>query len=135
VARLRTWNGPGWPRLIDPARRPFWCTLRAGKVRAVFGVSADKDPESVTKPLSSLVDTWYLTASRDARAMPTEQLVERLAGVLPGDAVEVYPTVRSALDAALATSVPGDCLLVCGSFTTVGEALTGLDHNPGQRRA
>ncbi|WP_295444994.1 bifunctional tetrahydrofolate synthase/dihydrofolate synthase [uncultured Thiodictyon sp.] len=98
-----------------------------GKVRAVFGVPADKDPESVTTPLSSLVDTWYLTASGDARAMPTAQLVERLADALPGATLEVYPTVRSALDEALATSAPGDCLLVCGSFTTVGEALTHKD--------
>jgi dihydrofolate synthase/folylpolyglutamate synthase len=91
--------------------REFNCP---GKVRAVFGVLADKDPESVATPLSALVDTWYLSASADAHAMTAAHLVERLAGVLPGAAVEGYPTVGSALDAALAASVAGDCLLVCG---------------------
>jgi dihydrofolate synthase/folylpolyglutamate synthase len=95
---------------------------RSGHLRAVFGMLADKEPEVVTEPLRSLVDTWYLTASGDGRAMPVERLVERMSGVLPSAGFEAYPTVQAALDAALEASVAGDCLLVFGSFTTVGEA-------------
>jgi dihydrofolate synthase/folylpolyglutamate synthase len=101
--------------------RGFRCP---GRLRAVFGVLADKEPEAVVEPLRDLVDTWYLTASRDARAMPAVRLAELLEGILQGAQPQVIPTMGEALDAALAASVPGDCLLVYGSFTTVGEALT-----------
>jgi len=100
--------------------RGFKC---AGKVRALFGVLADKEPEAVAAPLCPLVDTWYLTASGDARAMPAALLAQRLHGVLPEGRARVLPGVAAALDAALAESAAGDVLLVFGSFTTVGEAL------------
>jgi dihydrofolate synthase/folylpolyglutamate synthase len=100
--------------------RRFRCP---GRLRVVLGVLADKEPEAVAAPLRELVDTWYLTASGDARAMPAAQLAQRLRGVLPGAPAGVFPTVAAALEAALAASVPGDCLLIYGSFTTVGEAL------------
>ncbi|WP_295388115.1 bifunctional tetrahydrofolate synthase/dihydrofolate synthase [uncultured Thiodictyon sp.] len=100
--------------------REFRCP---GRVRAVFGVLADKEPEAVAAPLRSLVDTWYLTASADDRAMSAQCLGERLHGVLAGVHQELHQTFKAALDAALTASVAGDCLLVFGSFTTVGEAL------------
>ena len=101
--------------------RAFCCP---GRLLAVFGVLADKDPEAIVEPLMSVVDAWYLTTSRDARAMPTGQLAERLQSILQGTTPsQVLPSVQQAIDAALAVAVPGDCLLVCGSFTTVGEAL------------
>jgi len=100
--------------------RAFKCP---GKVRAVFGVLADKAPEAMAGPLCPLVDAWYLTASGDARAMPTALLAQRLQGVLPDAGTTVLPTVEAALAAALAASVAGDAVLVFGSFTTVGEAL------------
>jgi dihydrofolate synthase/folylpolyglutamate synthase len=100
--------------------RGFHCP---GKVRAVFGVLADKEPASMAASLESLVDTWYLTASRDDRAMPVERLAGFLQGALPGAALETYPRVQAALDAALSAAVAGDCILIFGSFTTVGEAL------------
>ncbi|HYN77591.1 MAG TPA: folylpolyglutamate synthase/dihydrofolate synthase family protein, partial [Lamprocystis sp. (in: g-proteobacteria)] len=47
--------------------RGFKCP---GRLLAVFGVLADKEPEAIAEPLRPVVDAWYLTASRDARAMP-----------------------------------------------------------------
>ncbi|WP_295447215.1 bifunctional tetrahydrofolate synthase/dihydrofolate synthase [uncultured Thiodictyon sp.] len=101
--------------------REFRCP---GRVRAVFGVLADKVPEALAAPLVSLVDTWYLTVSADARAMPVDRLAERLHGVLAGVEQERHQTVGEALDAALAAAAAGDCLLVFGSFTTVSEAIS-----------
>ena len=100
--------------------RAFRCP---GRLLAVFGVLADKEPETIVEALTSVVDAWYLTASRDARAMPAVQLAERLRSVLAGTPSQVLPSVQQAIDAALAVAAPGDCLLVCGSFTTVAEAL------------
>lgn len=101
--------------------REFGCT---GKVRAVFGVLTDQHPESMVVPLTSLVETWYLSASEDAGAMPVQQLAQRIQSVLPDFGSEVHPTVGAALDAALGASVADDCLLAFGSFATVSEALT-----------
>jgi dihydrofolate synthase/folylpolyglutamate synthase len=99
--------------------RGFKCP---GRLRVVFGVLGDKDPEAIADPLRPLIDSWYLTASRDARALPAADLARRLGGVLAGVESRVVPSVAQALDAALAVAAPGDCLLVCGSFTTVAEA-------------
>jgi dihydrofolate synthase/folylpolyglutamate synthase len=104
--------------------REFRC---AGRVRAVFGVLADKVPEAVAAPLVALVDTWYLSASADARAMPADRLAARLHGILAGKEQEIHQTMGAALDAALAAAAAGDCLLVFGSFTTVSEALVRRD--------
>ncbi|WP_295613396.1 bifunctional tetrahydrofolate synthase/dihydrofolate synthase [uncultured Lamprocystis sp.] len=95
----------------------------SGRVRAVFGVLADKEAEAVAAPLKPLVDAWYLTASRDARAMPAARLAECLSDVLDGTQHAVWASVPEAIDAAVAASAPGDCLLIYGSFTIVGEAL------------
>ena len=100
--------------------RGFRCP---GRVRAVLGVLSDKEPERIAAPLADLVDRWLLTASADARAMPAERLAGRLDGTIPVERTRMLPSVAAAIDAALAESEPGDCLLVVGSFTTVGEAL------------
>lgn len=94
-----------------------------GRVRAVLGVLADKEPELIAAPLAPLVDDWLLTASADPRAMPAERLAARLADAVPAERRRIVPGVGAAVDAALGASAPGDCLLVFGSFTTVGEAM------------
>jgi dihydrofolate synthase / folylpolyglutamate synthase len=96
---------------------------RTGRMLAVLGVLGDKEPEAIVQPLCPLVDGWYLTASRDARAMPADELARRLSSVLKGATVTVLPGVAGALAAARAAAAPGDCLLVFGSFTTVAEVL------------
>lgn len=96
---------------------------RDGRVRAVFGVLSDKEPERIVPPLAELIDDWFLTASGDARAMPAQILAQRVGERIAPERVRTLPGVAAAIDAALAASAPGDCLLVFGSFTTVGEAL------------
>jgi dihydrofolate synthase/folylpolyglutamate synthase len=103
---------------------------REGRVRAVLGVLADKDPEALVAPLLPLVDGWFLSASSDPRAMPAEGLAARVKGSIPEGRTRVLPHVGTALDAALAESAPGDCLLVYGSFTTVAEALVHRGEGP-----
>jgi dihydrofolate synthase / folylpolyglutamate synthase len=99
--------------------------LREGRVRAVLGVLADKDPQAMALPLLPMVESWVLTASADARAMPIERLESLLAESVSSGRRACVAGVRAALDKAAADSEPGDCVLVFGSFTTVGEALVG----------
>jgi dihydrofolate synthase/folylpolyglutamate synthase len=101
-----------------------------GRRRAVLAVLGDKEPEAIAGPLAPLIETWFLSQSSDPRAMPAERLAERLVGVL-GDAGRcVLPDLPGALDAAVAQSAPGDCLLVFGSFTTVEAALRRMGGDP-----
>ncbi len=101
-----------------------------GRRRAVLAVLADKDPEAIAGSLAPLIETWFISQSTDPRAMPAECLAERLSGVLGDAALRVLPDLPGALDAALAQSAPGDCLLVFGSFTTVEVALRRMGWEP-----
>lgn len=106
--------------------RAFKCL---GVLRAVIGVLADKRPEDIVAPLAPLVRDWYLTRSSDSRAMSAGGLAERIRPVVSGAGIEVRESVHEALAAARTDSRSGDCVLVCGSFTTVGEALGDMGMN------
>jgi dihydrofolate synthase/folylpolyglutamate synthase len=110
--------------------RAFPCS---GRRRAVLAVLADKDPEAIAKPLIPWVETWILSQSGDPRAMSVDRLAAGVAGVLGDADRQVVPDLAGALDRALALSVPGDCVLVYGSFTTVEAALrrVGADASAG----
>lgn len=101
-----------------------------GRRRAVLALLADKDAEAVVGPLIPWVETWFLSQSRDPRAMPVERLAECLAPLLVGSEQRILPDLAVALDAALTLSAPGDCLLVFGSFTTVEVAMRRLGAEP-----
>lgn len=126
-------NGEAALALADNLRA-FHCL---GKLRAVIAVLADKTPEDIVGPLVPMVDAWYLSQSDDPRAMPADQLGERLAPVLAGSGPRILPSLDAALTAALQTSARGDCVLVFGSFTTVGKALAwvGGDGSAGILRS
>jgi dihydrofolate synthase/folylpolyglutamate synthase len=110
--------------------RAFGCR---GRLRAVLAVLGDKSPASIVEPLLPFVIDWYLTQSRDPRAMPVEVLNARLAAVLPGPAAATSSDLEVALDAAESASEPGDAVLVVGSFTSVSAALRRLDTGPAER--
>ncbi|NEX20538.1 bifunctional tetrahydrofolate synthase/dihydrofolate synthase [Thiorhodococcus mannitoliphagus] len=94
-----------------------------GSLRAVLAVLGDKLPEAIVEPLRPFVADWYLAQSDDARAMPVDELGQRLESLLGRSIAGGFLGVDSAIEHALAASRPGDCLLVVGSFTTVGQAL------------
>jgi len=125
--------------ILDVAHNPEAAEVLAANLRglpcpgrrhAVLALLADKDPKAVAGPLVPWVETWFLGQSSDPRAMPVERLAEGLAAVLAGREPRILPDLPAALDAALAQSAPGDCLLVFGSFTTVEAALRRLGVGP-----
>jgi len=96
----------------------------AGRTRAVLGMMGDKDTESFVRALRSQVDTWYAVGLEIARASPPQRLATRIRGVVGSTAdVVCCATVAQALDALRGCVVPGDRVLVCGSFHTVAEWL------------
>lgn len=123
---------PGEPTLIlDVAHNPeaaeeLAANLRAmpssGRTFAVIAMLADKDIEAVAAILRPLIDKWFAAGLRGERALDGETLAGRLrrAGV---EAAELSPAVENALEVARGKALPGDRIVVFGSFFTVAEAL------------
>lgn len=97
----------------------------AGCTHAVIGMLRDKDQRSVVGAIAPLVDRWYAVGLVAPRGTTAEQMLAQVAQVssLPG---ESHVDVAAALAAAQARALPGDRILVTGSFLTVAGALRVL---------
>ncbi len=96
-----------------------------GSSYAVFGMLADKDAAAIASALDPLIDHWLLAGIDDEpRALSARALQERLP-TLRGT-VQRQDNVAAACMQARAQSVPGDRVIVFGSFHVVGPALVWL---------
>ena len=100
-----------------------------GATDALFSGLADKDLAAVIEPLLPHIRCWRLCglATETPRGLSANALLQRLAGVLVGAAVELHTDVPQALQTARAMLHVGDRLLVFGSFYTAAAALRVLD--------
>jgi dihydrofolate synthase/folylpolyglutamate synthase len=92
-----------------------------GRTLAVFGMLEDKDVAAVARQLAPLVDHWLLCTLEGPRALSGEQLGRRFG--VGRVSVELAGDVATATARAQQLAQPGDRVLVCGSFHTVGPAL------------
>ncbi len=98
----------------------------AGLTRVVFAALADKDVRGVVEAFAGAPLHWFLAGlAPGPRSQTAEQLATRLQDTV-ADTVALHTTVPDALQAALAASVPGDRVLVFGSFHTVADAMQAL---------
>jgi dihydrofolate synthase/folylpolyglutamate synthase len=95
-----------------------------GRTFAVVGILADKDAPEIAGALEALVDHWFLCSLPGARGTSASDLAQRLQ--LPSDEVTLANSVEEGCEAARATAVPGDRVIVFGSVYTVGPALRWL---------
>ncbi|MGD8351520.1 MAG: cyanophycin synthetase, partial [Nitrospirota bacterium] len=115
------------PVYLDGAHNPEAAEALAraieGRMRPVMviGIMGDKDVEKILAPLLPLADGAIFAAPAYGRSATAEALL-RSARAL-GYGGEAAPTVREALEAALARGKP---VLVTGSFFTIGEAKEAL---------
>lgn len=98
---------------------------RAGVTRAIFGMLADKDIGGVASVMSPLVDEWLVTGIQGSRGASTEEVAAQVAGA-GGAPIQVCSDVAEACRRAAQSSVPGDRVVVFGSFHVVGPALEVL---------
>ncbi|MDE2252100.1 MAG: bifunctional tetrahydrofolate synthase/dihydrofolate synthase [Gammaproteobacteria bacterium] len=129
AGRLQIVNGPvEW--VFDVAHNEAAAALLAtqlrarpatGRTLAVFAALGDKDIGAIAAQLDPLVDHWLLCQLPGARALEPTQLQRRM-GRLRGTS-ELAGEVAAAAALAAARAQPGDRVLVCGSFHTVGPAL------------
>lgn len=97
----------------------------AGRTIAVIGVLADKDVSAIIKPLLAKVDEWIAVTPEGPRALAAAKLGAQIA--LQGNRpVLIADSIAAGLSAAACRATGSDRVLVCGSFHTVGPALTWL---------
>jgi len=127
--RLQFVGGPvEW--VFDVAHNEAAAAVLAGELRsrpprgrtiAVFAVLGDKDAAAVSAQLDDVVDHWLLCSLHGARALPAEELRQRMGALRARS--ELAGDVAAAVARATALAKEGDRVVVCGSFHTVGPAL------------
>jgi len=132
--RLEEW---GWSPcfLFDVAHNPeaaaslaeALSTLYAGKsVVAVVGMVQDKDHRRFLARLLPRVRHVVLTQASCDRALPADELKDRMPPGTRTGVWSVAPSVPLALDRALSIAGKDELVCVTGSFYTVGEAMQCL---------
>jgi dihydrofolate synthase/folylpolyglutamate synthase len=90
------------------------------KAAAVVGMVREKAVEEMLRGLGEVVGHWHVTDFQSPRAVPAEELRERLLGLgVPEAQITCHAQVGAALEAAGREGAP---VLVCGSLYLVGEA-------------
>ncbi|MCB1631342.1 MAG: bifunctional tetrahydrofolate synthase/dihydrofolate synthase [Pseudomonadales bacterium] len=98
-----------------------------GCTRILFGAMRDKDAGAMLATLAPLADAWVFPALSEPRALTAAEVLAALGAAQRSRPVECVPGIAHALVRAERTMVPGDRLVVCGSFHLVGPALEWLD--------
>ncbi len=98
---------------------------REGRSIAVCGILGDKDVEAIVAALAREISRWFVVGLDSPRALPAEELTTRIerAG---GAAVLAVADVDAGMARARSEALPGDRIVVFGSFLTVGPALAWL---------
>lgn len=136
-ARLeRTVIGDGTELLLDVAHNPDSIRVLArhlrarppaGRTIAVFAMLGDKDIAGSVAGMADLVDHWKVATLDNERAVDAAVLAGRIAELNPRGTIEAHRDVAAAFEAALDAAGPGDCIVVFGSFYTVGEVIGHME--------
>ena len=92
---------------------------------AIVGILDDKDVEGIVGPLAAQVDDWIAVTAESPRAIAAAELARRVANQT-GKGCLVADDVEMAFEQARRWAGSGGCVLVTGSFYTVGPFLERL---------
>ncbi|KDN11038.1 MULTISPECIES: bifunctional tetrahydrofolate synthase/dihydrofolate synthase [unclassified Gilliamella] len=99
--------------------------LQVGKVRFVVGMLKDKDIKSTLSILKG--DRWYCASLYGERGCSAEVLKQHLFNEGEFN-VSAFDTVSKAYQKAMQDAKEDDIIVVCGSFHTVSDVLTEIEH-------
>jgi dihydrofolate synthase/folylpolyglutamate synthase len=119
--------------VLDGAHNPAAAAALASALSDAFGwermhlvlaVFSNKDLIGVAAELAPLTDVAYAAATSSVRARPADEVAAAIAS--KGVAVQTFPDVTTAIDAARADAGDRDLILVTGSLYTVADARRAL---------
>jgi dihydrofolate synthase/folylpolyglutamate synthase len=110
--------------LSERAPLPTPATAGTPRTLAVVGILMDKDAAAVAAALALLIDHWIVCALPGPRGGSAQQLAQRLR--LDAGLLTLADSVIAGCETARALALPGDRVVVFGSFHTVGPALQWL---------
>ena len=130
--------------LVDAAHNPHGAKALAAALPAYFafdeitlviGILADKDVRGILNELGPLVDRVHVTRSSSERAIPVDELADRVDDWVHGKPELRFESLSEAIAEARewASLAPRRAVLVTGSITLVGEAI-GLAAEEGWGR-
>ena len=117
--------------LLDVAHNPHAAEAlgrriaNLGRIHLVFGAFADKDAGGMLAPLAEHLASTTLVPTPGARGAPAHVLSE-VAQTLHLPRITAAESVASGLHQAARYAHADDWIVICGSFTVVGAALTVL---------
>jgi dihydrofolate synthase/folylpolyglutamate synthase len=100
----------------------------AGRTLAVCGILADKDAVGVAAELRDCVAAWWCVSTDGERGRSGVSLAQTIRGQVAAP-VEAADSTSAGCAAALAYALPGDRIVVFGSFHVAGPALDWLEEN------
>ncbi len=121
------------PIIVDAAHNPHGAQALATaitdvlpfeKVWVVLGVLDDKDSRGIIEALDPVVAGFVCTQSGSDRATQAHELAETVAALVGPGKVHAEPTLASAIETAKGLCGPADAIMVTGSITLVGDAIT-----------
>lgn len=119
-------------RILDVAHNPhaagvlaaaLRCLPCRGRTHAVFAMFKDKDMEGVARAMAEVVDVWHAASLSHERGAASPQLADCLSAAGIRNPVRQYAGPEQAYLHALQAALPGDRVIVFGSFYTVAAVL------------
>lgn len=111
----------------EPAARVLAANLAErpcrGRTLVVTGILADKDAAGIARALAPVVDAWILAGIDSPRGLAAAELARRAP---EWSHAQLARDVHEGMELAVQQAVPGDRIVVCGSFLTVAPALEYL---------
>ncbi len=124
------------PKILDVAHnresvRALVDNLRmipcVGKTHLLVGMLKDKERTEVFKVLNEVADSWNIVTLDQERGSDAKTLISDLEVLGINENVSEYTSVDEALGKLHKSSMPGDRIVITGSFLTVGAALRYLN--------
>jgi len=109
----------------DSAKKLFINIEKRKKRRtfAVIGLLKDKDVYSLIRPLTPIVENWFIGTISSERGMNSSEIKERMRGLVDSKLINCYHSMQESFENAINFLRPGDRLVIYGSFYTVSEFL------------
>ncbi len=127
---------PGLPkRILDVAHNADAVTVLAEFLErqqghrdtiAVAGVLADKPVTALVQRVATCFDRWHVAGLGGERGAPSSVLAAAVREVVPGVPVAEHDDPVAAYTAALSAAQSDDCVVIFGSFVTVGAIMESL---------